>query len=95
MGIVVGVSRDRPRLHAFVSAGHPERPLVLRVDHWDALARARGPIARVDWLCGDHGTSEEEELVLDVDATGIHVTRRFYGCTSDLKRGGLIRSQQQ
>lgn len=95
MGIVVGISRDRPVLHALASARHPEKALVLRVDHWDALAQSREPPARIDWRCGDHGTTEQEELALRIEPKGIHVTRLFYQCTADDKRGALIRTEDQ
>jgi len=95
MGIVVGISRDRPVLHALASALHPEKALVLRVDHWDALAQSREPPARIDWRCGDHGTTEQEELALRIEPKGIHVTRLFYQCTADDKRGALIRTEDQ
>jgi hypothetical protein len=95
MGIVVGISRGRPTLHAFTSTAHPERPLVLRVDQWDALARSREPAAHVDWRCGDHGTSQQEELALEIVPKGIRVTRLFYRCTANDARGPLIRTEQQ
>jgi len=95
MGIVVGISKDRPTLHVFGSALRPNEPLVLRADHWDAVARSVGPITRVDWLCGDHGTTSQEELQLQTDAKGIHVVRRFYRCSANGTRGPLIRSEEQ
>jgi hypothetical protein len=95
MGIVVGVSRDRPMLHAFGSAANPEKPLILRVDHWLALARSSRPSPRIDWRCGDHGTSEEEELVLRADGRAIRVTRNFYQCGPTGNRGAFVRSEEQ
>jgi hypothetical protein len=95
MGVVFGISKDRPNLHVFASAAHPNAPLVLRADHWEALARSAGSTTRVDWLCGDHGTSSQEELQLQADARGIHVVRLFYGCNANGTRGSLIRSEEQ
>jgi hypothetical protein len=95
MGIVVGVSRQRPGLHAFGSASNPSKPLILRVDHWQALAGSAGPTTRVDWRCGDHGGDTQEELALRADRDGIHVTRRVYGCNADGSRGALMRSEEE
>jgi hypothetical protein len=95
MGIVVGVSRGRPALHAFGSALNPAKPLVLRADHWDALAKSASPADRVDWACGDHGSDTQEELTLRADSAGVHVTRHFYQCNADCTRGSLLRSEEQ
>jgi hypothetical protein len=95
MGIVVGVSRPQPHLHAFGTARNPAKPLIMRVDHWQALAAATGPMTRVDWRCGDHGSETQEELVLRAGTDGIHVTRRFYGCNADGRRGALMRTEDE
>jgi hypothetical protein len=95
MGIVLGVSRDRPTLHAFTSVAHPERPLFLRTDQWEALARARGPVDRIDWLCGDHAADDQYEVTLTAAAGRISVTQRIYACTPgpEWKKGRLVRSE--
>src|SRR5207245_1387314 len=89
-GIVIGVSRDRPSLHAFGTVEHPNDPLVLRIEHWMALADSNGPITRIGWSCGDHGSDTEDELDLRTDANGIHVTRRSYECKDDGTHGKLL-----
>ncbi len=94
MGIVIGVSRDNDRLHAFGTARHPDKPLVLRVDHWGALAGARGPLRLIAWECGDHGSDTRDVLEALVDAGGIHVTGRNYLCNDDGTPGPLLTTEE-
>jgi len=91
MEVVIGVSSRNPRLHVFGTAEHPERPLVMRRDHWLALADASASITRVDWPCGDHGSDTETELELSAAAGDIHATKRFYECEGEEygRRGAL------
>src|SRR5262245_31233658 len=51
--ILVGVSADRPRLHAFGTAEHPDTPLILYPDHWARLKTAKQAFRVVSWTCGD------------------------------------------
>ena len=92
MGIAVGVSRKRPALHALTSVAHPERPLVLRIDQWHALAKTAGPFTSVALRCGDHASSEQYELTLAAAAGRINVTSRVYACDANDKKGRLLRT---
>lgn len=80
LSVLVGVSRDRPRLHVFGSAAHPDEPLVLYESHWERFRTASGPLRLETWPCGDHGSEVHEELVLERGASGIHATRETYSC---------------
>jgi hypothetical protein len=80
VGIVVGVSRRDPKLHAFGSTEHPDQPLRLQRAHWLDLAQAHDPVTRVEWECGDHGSDVQTVVVLRAKAGEIHVTRRDYEC---------------
>jgi hypothetical protein len=87
MSVAIGVSRQNPRLHAFRTTEHPERPLVLQAGQWEALRDAKAPIKVVDWKCGDHGSDAETELELSADENGIHATISTYECDQDGRRG--------
>lgn len=79
-GMLVGVSKSNPRLHAFGSALDPDNPLSLEKREWDALLKARGPVHVEDWLCGDHGKGRQTELQLQATPRGIEVIREDYAC---------------
>ena len=87
MSVAIGVSRQNPRLHAFRTTEHPERPLVLQAWQWESLLGAKAPIKVTDWKCGDHGSDAETELELYVDTNGIHATISTYECDQDGRRG--------
>ncbi len=93
MSVVVGISRRKPRLHAFSTVQHPEKPLVLRVQHWEALLQARGPIRVIDWLCGDHASETETELELRAEAGRIHAKQREYRCGEKGQPKQLIKEE--
>jgi hypothetical protein len=78
-GIVIGVSKQNPRLHAFGTASHPDQPLHLLKSDREDLRKAPGPVEAIDWLCGDHGSETETTLLLRWSADGIAGTRRECG----------------
>jgi hypothetical protein len=88
-GVVVGVSRQMPRLHAFGTSANPDKPLVMDVRAWAALLHSRGPTRVVVVGCGDHASDKEIELEVSAVSGAIHVTRREYQCTENDKRGKL------
>ena len=92
MSVVVGVSRNNKRLHAFSSVGHPERPLVLQASHWESLLSAKGPLRVIHWRCGDHAADTEEEFELRAEKGRIYVTLREYEC-EEKGRGRLIKEE--
>ena len=89
-GVVVGVSKRNPRLHAFGTALHPAKPLQLKPHEWQALLNASGPVRVVDLHCADHGSETEIELQLYATADGIRVNKREFECT-EKGRGRLIK----
>jgi len=90
-GIVVGVTVDDKRLHAFGTALHPDKPLVMQEREWEALLKTTGPTTVVDWSCGDHGSDTETDLALSATNGRIQAVRRVFGCTETGKRGHLLR----
>ncbi|MBI3716252.1 MAG: hypothetical protein HY255_09690 [Betaproteobacteria bacterium] len=80
MMVLVGTSKKNPRLHAFSSLAHPERPLVLQLHEWQAMLRAQGPVTVLDWPCDDHGSENEIEKTLFAHEGIIEVHRRVYSC---------------
>ena len=87
--IVIGISRKQPRLHAFTSIAHPERPLILEAHIWEELLHSHGQIATTQVACGDHGSEEETEVRVVASPRGIDATQLTYVCTPDDKRGAL------
>jgi hypothetical protein len=90
LSVLVGVSPDRPALHPFASAEHPQRPLVLYFDHWQRLRTAKKSFRVVEWTCGDHGSEVQNDLVLSVDRKGVHATRETFSCVPGAEHGPLL-----
>lgn len=93
-GVVVGVSKTNPRLHAFGSAAHPGQPLSLEKREWEAVAKGTGAAHIEDWLCGDHGEGKQTELQLRATPRGIEVTREVYACPRQPNARPLSRELQ-
>lgn len=95
-GIVVGISRNNPRLHLFTTAKNPQQPLVLYDHQWKSLRHAKGHSVRViDWPCLDHGSETEMELELKAVMGKISMKRRTYQCTESGKRGKLMEVMEE
>jgi hypothetical protein len=92
---LIGVSRRLPRLHAFVSTAHPERPLILQYRAWTALLAKGGHAKFVDLTCGDHGSENEVEQIIDAHGGLLSVHTNTYDCHEDGSRGARIRSEEQ
>jgi len=92
-GIVVGATLNSPQLHAFGTALHPDKPLVMHKREWEALLKATEPTEVLDWPCGDHGSEIESDLMLSAANGAIHAVRRQFECTETGKRGRLLREQ--
>ncbi|HLH17721.1 MAG TPA: hypothetical protein VKX45_10895 [Bryobacteraceae bacterium] len=89
-GVVVGVSKTNPRLHAFGTSSTPDKPLYLLKEEWEALRSATGPVDVLDWECGDHASDQRVEVHLSWTSAGIYGRRRRYACMEDGKPGKLI-----
>ncbi|MDD2736074.1 MAG: hypothetical protein PHF56_19245 [Desulfuromonadaceae bacterium] len=95
-GIVVGISRDNPHLHAFTSTKNNKEPLSLYDYEWEALSRSKGRAVRViDWACGDHGSDGETELEVKATKGKIYIKSRSYQCTESGDRGRLIKKEPE
>lgn len=92
-GIVIGLTQRNPRLHAFGTVLHPDKPLVLQKREWQALLEAKGRVEVRDWACGDHASEIEVDLELSAANKGIRVIRREYACLENDHRGQLIRKE--
>lgn len=76
----VGLGGASGKLHALTSAAHPERPLILPLDAWRALAKGPGP-SRIDTLaCGDHASETREEVIVTAAAGRITAKTRSFSC---------------
>lgn len=87
--VVVGVSQVEPDLHVFHTAAHPEQPLLMQLDAWQALRDDELPTKVVDWYCDDHASPTETELELSAHAGVISAYEREYECIEG-GRGRLI-----
>jgi hypothetical protein len=92
--VVVGVSRVEPELHVFHSAAHPEQPLAMQLDEWQALRDDELPTKVVDWYCDDHGSPTETELELSAHAGVISAYEREYECDNG-ERGRMIGGEER
>ena len=91
MGVVIGLSKNNPKLHVFGTAARPSTPLHLQKHEWEAVRDATKPgLKVVDWLCGDHGADTQTELELSWSAHGIDGWRREYTCPEKDHRRKLI-----
>jgi hypothetical protein len=86
IGVVIGLSRKNPRLHAFGTASNPTEPLYMLKENWEALRDATGPIEDPFWTCDDHGADTETTLRLGWTENGIEGTRREFSCPPGDKR---------
>jgi hypothetical protein len=93
-GVVVGVTKINPRLHAFRTVKNPGKPLVLRRSEWEKLRESTGPVETVGWACGDHAAEDERTHYLTPTSAGIRVLVRTYNC-SETGRGKLLREVEQ
>jgi hypothetical protein len=93
--IVVGIDAQNPRLHAFGTADNPQAPIVLeRPGQWETFRLGTGDVPLLQYGCGDHGTEEEEEIVLGSDAKGLHGIRNRYACRDvEPNRGKLLKKE--
>ena len=91
VGVVIGVSKNNPRLHVFGTASHLEKPLYMQRLEWDALREASSAsLTVVDWTCGDHGAETQTELTLQWSSKGIDGVRREYACSENGKTNRLV-----
>lgn len=89
-GVVVGVSKDNPKLHAFGTASHPNDPLELQKAEWEALRDASNAVEVEDWACGDHGADTETTVELQWTGEGIGGYRKEYTCPAAGEARSLI-----
>ncbi len=77
--VVVGISKNKPSLHAFATTDKPSEPLKLdRRSDWDKLA-AKSPVSIVEVACGDHGADTETSLDLSADGE-LHAKEKTRKC---------------
>jgi hypothetical protein len=79
-GVVLGISKTNPQLHALGSSTSPDKPLYLQKHEWEALRDATGTIDVIDWECGDHGADTQTRLRLSWTPAGIQGMRREFTC---------------
>lgn len=93
VGIVIGLTPNHPRLHAFGTALNPDRPLAMQKREWEALLKAPNSIEVLDWPCGDHGSDTETDMALSAMNGSIKAVRREFECTKSGNRGRLVHEE--
>ena len=88
-GVVIGVSRKNPRLHALATTSKPANPLRMQKIAWEALRESSGSVDVVTWPCGDHGANSETITRIHCSPDGIEGVRREFDCKAG-KIGPLI-----
>jgi len=88
--VAVGVSAKDPHLHALSSIEGPAKPLVMTAAEWATLLKGPGEHQIVDWACGDHGSEEEQDLIISASNGGIDVRHKHYACENNRNRGNSL-----
>jgi hypothetical protein len=77
--VLVGISKDNAKLHAFGTAEKPSEPLTLeRPADWERL-RAAGSAELTMVACGDHGADTETKVRVRADGQ-LHATESNRKC---------------
>ncbi|MET0273130.1 MAG: hypothetical protein ABW360_09080 [Phenylobacterium sp.] len=87
MFAAVGVSKASPHLHALGSAAHPDRPLIMVLSAWQALAESDRPAPLVYWPCGDHGSEVESQIAVSASEGRIRAVNRDFSCPGGASLG--------
>jgi hypothetical protein len=82
----VGVTAKNPHLHALGTVAHPDVPLVMPPNAWQALLKGSGPTTIPFWECGDHGSDTRSELVVSASNGVIRVKKRDYSCPGNTEK---------
>lgn len=89
-GIVLGVSKRNPKLHALSTALHPDKPLILRNIVWRGLRLSSGVAEPFELTCGEKGADFEIRVRLTWTPKGLIGLRRTLGCPPE---GQVIREE--
>jgi len=81
--LALGVSKENPKLHALTTSTHPDRPLYMLPEAWQALATRPSPSVVPNWSCGDHGNPNREELMVAARDGKIQGKLRTFSCPED------------
>jgi hypothetical protein len=92
--ILIGVTPNRPLLHAFGTIKTPNKPLVLEPYAWTLLKRSAHSVRYVAWACGDHAADEQVEIILSAEKTGIRAFQETFARMADFKRGKRIQRKE-
>jgi hypothetical protein len=78
--VVVGIDKNKPKLHIFSSVEAPKDWLTLESrSDWEKV-RGPLPVTLVEVTCGDHGAEDEESVQISADAKGLHAEQRKKNC---------------
>lgn len=80
LGVMIGISQENGRLHAFPAGQHSAKPLVLSKQAWDSLLKSAKPPEIIEVPCGDHGAEAETAVQLSAVAGRIEGRERTYSC---------------
>jgi hypothetical protein len=92
--VVVGISRSKPRLHAFSTVERPRKPLTFFFSRHGFGELAKAPhdtwVEASVFRCGSHGSTIEVVTEVRWDDDGLHRRQRTFGCTPSYERGAPI-----
>lgn len=91
----IGLATSDGHLRALSSAAHPDAPLIMPLEAWQALAQRAGPSVVPTLTCGDHGSESRVELVVSAAKGVIRVKSREYSCAAKGERERLIEEAEQ
>jgi hypothetical protein len=89
-GVLVGLSKANPQLHAVGTTSHPGDPLVLFQWEWDALRNSLHSVTVTDWECHDHAAETRTEVYLYWSGDTVDGVRREYTCPTGNLKSALI-----
>jgi hypothetical protein len=79
-GVVIGVSKRNPKLHAISTVLHPDKPLIMRNIVWRGLRLSRGVAETLELTCGEKGADFAIRVRLTWTPKGLTGLRRTLGC---------------
>ena len=80
MMVLIGVSADNPKLHAFSVAETAPDAFVAVRGAWESLRQSKGSTAIIEWACFDHGSETQTTLHIWTTNGLLHATRTVTPC---------------
>ncbi len=79
--VAIGITKNRPYLHAMGSKALPGKPLILPLRVWEKMNAVSGPFSITVGSCGDHFSDREHRLLVHVEEGAIDVIEEEWSCS--------------